>query len=911
MWNTLDTYWYAAGKMLGVFFDPPCILYLLLLYLLGALALPLCHRLLHRTRVAWFMASRALALSLLTYAAWVLGHNAFGWSPARVPGDGGGAARLVKCLVGNGLGVLPYSPIALWALVLVGAPFSLWGYLRYGRAMCRRLRTRLRAVVLGELIFLAAFSFCCVLRMHSHGMRDQEKYMDFAFLNACIYTKELPPPDPWRYDLPINYYYGGYLLSATMAKMTGVAPEIAYNLSVSVVFALTCLLSFALGYELTRRSRWAVLAVLAVAFMGNLHVAVQNWETWRSQDPRKRYAVEVWPPSRVIKDGFPGEKQFETINEFPFFSFLHADLHPHMVAVPWALLFVVFLFNLVARGWGVDPRGRGEPGAFGRGGRRWTRAAFTAWVLGFLAMTNGFDFLAFLFVFAVALFVREWLASRGWRGRAARERRSADSGPDEARPGDLLFLNSLTLLLPGLVAVAVLLYRLRAMLARAYSPEPPPAGWFVRFAPAVFAAAVFLAALLLVRRWRRAGRPAFHMLRVVRKAAAVSVVAVVLFAPFFVNYQAPIRGKAFAKPAAGTGLIAGLGRHVLDDLAFGFCDFHTSSGEFLTVWGTQFLALGAFLLVSVLRATRRVPSESRVLFWSGAGILWLLFFISLGQVVSATLLWLLAIALTGFLVSRKSAERTFVFVLAAASLIVLFGCERVYVRDSYGVGLQRMNTLFKFYYPCWLVLGICFPFFLRETLRAAALAPWLRIALGGGVLALMLWALEYPVIVSRDRIGQYRGEGGAAVSLDGMRYMRLLHPGDYKAILWLRENAAPNAVVLEAVGGAYSYYARVATHTPLRAVLGWGNHQSIWRGVYPGEIEADVKRIYSSKEIEPVRALLDRYNVEYIYVGELERQDYPAEALAKFDRAFSPPVYSDERNGVTIYRIARPGAISP
>ncbi len=55
------------------------------------------------------------------------------------------------------------------------------------------------------------------------------------------------------------------------------------------------------------------------------------------------------------------------------------------------------------------------------------------------------------------------------------------------------------------------------------------------------------------------------------------------------------------------------------------------------------------------------------------------------------------------------------------------------------------------------------------------------------------------------------------------------------------------------------------------------------------------------------RRLLDKYDVEYVYVGYLERNTYGEAGLAKF-REFLTPVF--ENDGVTIYRLPEQAAVA-
>jgi len=48
-----------------------------------------------------------------------------------------------------------------------------------------------------------------------------------------------------------------------------------------------------------------------------------------------------WDPSRVIPN---------TINEFPYWSFLFADLHPHMIGMPFTVLFLSLVYAWLREG---------------------------------------------------------------------------------------------------------------------------------------------------------------------------------------------------------------------------------------------------------------------------------------------------------------------------------------------------------------------------------------------------------------------------------------------------------------------------------------------------------------------------------------------------------------------------------
>jgi len=97
-------------------------------------------------------------------------------------------------------------------------------------------------------------------------------------------------------------------------------------------------------------------------------------------------------------------------------------------------------------------------------------------------------------------------------------------------------------------------------------------------------------------------------------------------------------------------------------------------------------------------------------------------------------------------------------------------------------------------------------------------------------------------------------------------------------------------VVMEAFGGNpyRSIAARVAMYTGLPSVVGWDWHQRQQRATTPGSIVTnridDVNRFYSTFDTIEARNILDKYDVEYVFLGTLENAYYWPEGLAKFDQ---------------------------
>jgi uncharacterized membrane protein len=172
---------------------------------------------------------------------------------------------------------------------------------------------------------------------------------------------------------------------------------------------------------------------------------------------------------------------------------------------------------------------------------------------------------------------------------------------------------------------------------------------------------------------------------------------------------------------------------------------------------------------------------------------------------------------------------------------------------------------------------------------------------------LVLASLVHPIASTTSMLsGRHDFWGINRGTLDGMAYIEMVDRGDYAAIQWINQNIDGSPVMLEAPGDYGVYSSRVSTFTGLPTIVGFRLLESMWRhasGFNVGARWEEVDVIYNTLDNDLALELLGKYNVEYVYIGNLESELYEIEGLQKFAGHLEnyDPIYAGE--SVTIYRV--------
>ncbi len=316
------------------------VIWWLILELIGLLALPIAVHCCPNLRDSGYSISKPLGLLILTYISWI-----------------------ISSFTG-------YSPISLFLALLITGMISL-----IILAKRRKIIINKKYVLTFEIIFFIAFLIFAIIRAYSPDIywTGGEKFMDITFINSILRTTEFPPPDPWMSGTVTYYYYFGYLIVANLISITGLPASIAFNLATASFFALSFTIAAGIGFNLTGRMKFGFLTGFLVTIAGNPVGFIQLMDTIRQGNTANAVlSFNYWTSSRVIPD---------TINEFPFFSFLQGDVHPQMISITFQLLVLLLLLNIM-RSRHLD----------------WNTLLITGLSIGFLYPLNTWDYPVYLII---------------------------------------------------------------------------------------------------------------------------------------------------------------------------------------------------------------------------------------------------------------------------------------------------------------------------------------------------------------------------------------------------------------------------------------------------------------------------------------------------------------------------------
>jgi len=855
------------------------ILWYVLITIIGWVSFPLIYRLMPALADRGYSFSRILGLLVWGYGFWVMA------SLGIIKNDIGGLLVGLAILIG----------LSGWAL----RSSSIHNIRHW-------LRKNLSIVLSVELLFLVAFAAWTFVRAANPEILGTEKPMELAFINSIIRSPDFPPHDPWLSGYAISYYYFGYVMTAMIAKFTATQGSVAFNLALSQTFALVSVAAYGLLFSLLSALRSRKEEVTSAAVKQDLFLSIlgptflllisnlegflevlhargilwirdgagqlnSNFWTWLdmkelSQPPAmplswvpSRY-LWWWRASRVIQDYDLAGAWREVIDEFPFFSYLLGDLHPHVLAMPFALLAVGLSLNLYLGG----AKGKTRWLWMNLFLDRWT-FWFAALIIGGLAFLNTWDFPMYVVLFS--------LVYVGWR--LLSERHESQLAIETSESNQLEQPNfkqdtSVWRLLRDFISIG---FAITVTGVLFYTP------FYIGFSSqaggilpnliystrGVHLWVMFGSLLLPIFAYLLFARSRFHerfnLGRGFLIAGALILVLWVLSLGLGVGIaNIPLLGNIFMSSIGG-----GSGSELIaESLA------RRLTGLVLVT----LLLLLTFTFGYLLRVIRpKMQSEDQSM-------------AKTDQITTSD---------HDLFVTFKPSAHDFAFILILMGGLLVTFVEFFYLRDQFG---SRMNTIFKFYYQTWIFWGLAAAFGTAVLLKGLR-GIW-NILFRIGFAMLIIAALAYPLLSLWNKTSGFNPPNG--YSLDGTAYLDRSAPDEMAGIRWL-ENS-PDGVVAEAVGPQYSEFARVATISGQPNVLGWAGHESQWRGGRKeiGTREEDIQAIFSSNDWEYTKLLLDMYNVRYIFIGNLERRTYRVNE-AKFERFLGEPVF--QAGQVSIYEIPR------
>src|SRR3989338_914841 len=318
----------------------------------------------------------------------------------------------------------------------------------------------------------------------------------------------------------------------------------------------------------------------------------------------------------------------------------------------------------------------------------------------------------------------------------------------------------------------------------------------------------------------------------IAKMALLAVISIILMLPFFMHFESGASGIGFSHTYAAT-----------HNLLTGF-QYPTPLSGWLGIWG----GFGAILALCFLILRDKI--------WN---------------------------------------TKNFLFLLFLAAGLLLIGVELFFIKDIYSLANPpyfRANTVFKFGFHTWTLLSLAAMILSAKAIREYKLKWALPIIIS----ILFFLGLFYPV----KAINEFYLSSKTSRTLDGALFLKTFYPNDYAAINWLDENVRERKVIIEAAGDSYKEFGRISVFSGMINPINWLTHEWGWHFKPEGRVainskvpqesgwgkvaavSGDVRQIYEYNDPEETIILLEKYGAEFIYIGDLERKEYPNLSLEKF-----------------------------
>lgn len=803
----------AAFRFLGSDAGP-FILWWAALTIPGLLFMPLSGRIFSQSPDKGCLLAKPLALLLPGLAVWTLSY----------------------------LHLLPFRPIVIYLVIIASA--VLVHLPRKNRAFWAEIPANPDFLIYWgaeEAMLGTTMLFWTFARGLSPALDSLEKFMDYGFMMSLWRTDFLPAKDMWLAGSSINYYYFGQYLATYWAKASGIHPAKAYNLAMAALFALTFCLSFAVALligSLVRKFRGRTARSLPVAYAsatailltlgGNGHVfyyggnAIGRWlHGLFSSIGLKVGTIDqmYWFADATRYIGYNPDTTDKTIHEFPYYSFLVADLHAHVVSLIPVLLMLGLLAVLIARlpgrqkklaGFTFDPL--------------WILAAV---ILAIFMMGNYWDFVIY---FAVACLVLLFSAAQV----------KPTCSLTVAAP--LVLLQAASVMLPFMLIQDVI----AALLAYAFAAV---LGWMIetRFshpltATGARASRLFLLAHVIALPFNASFEPIAKSIK--PTVSSTPLVQLWVLYGFFI--------------LAGIVLVIDLW-HEKQSSPFRTIDLFSQNR--LQTPSRSHREISENPRAGFARRKNLYPEQDKPAGGSalspGDRLLLIFLVCGIGLLIIPELVYVVDIYSGDYKRANtmfKFTYQAFIllsFVLAYAPIRLLF--VRPLRSDRNNARRIAGLVLFLLFVPSLLYPLKVTTQWLGEFTRSRY----------QGIDGIRPFSLKD----SSDLLGTAPGELA----------------DDYAAVLWLNENVTGQPVILESYGDSYTDYCRISAYTGLPTVIGWQTHEWLWRtsktspDAYQSVVvprQTDVKTLYTSTNEQQVRTLLTRYEVRYIVIGNLERKKF-------------------------------------